>query len=175
MLSKNQFDIALIQGGLRSKPESPIRQICALQIEPLHLLVKPELEFSISEKGLSILVGRKVNVGATGSGTHSLATEVLRFAGLTPEGSGGQTHYHPNLFNYTELMHADIKEMPDAVFSVSTLPSPIADFLTDKHDYRLVPLLFGEALAIAKQPGHQEGELGPQLAEVVLDRRAGQA
>ena len=45
-------------------------------------------------------------------------------------------------------MQAEVADLPDAVFSVSTLPSPIADFLTDKHDFRLVPLLFGEALSL---------------------------
>ena len=33
----------------------------------------------------------------------------------------------------------------------------------------------GEVLARPQQPRHQEGELRPQLAQVVLDRRAGQA
>ena len=33
----------------------------------------------------------------------------------------------------------------------------------------------GEALRVAEQPRHQKGELRPQFAEMVLDRRAGQA
>ena len=147
-LSNKEFDIALVQGGLRSNLESPIRQISALHIEPLHLLVKSELASAISDKGLSQLAGRRVNLGAAGSGTHALATEVLHFAGLTPDGDVGQTHYQPNSLNYAELMQAEVADLPDAVFSVSTLPSPIADFLTDKHDFRLVPLLFGEALSL---------------------------
>ena len=33
----------------------------------------------------------------------------------------------------------------------------------------------GEALPVPEQAGHQEGELGPELLQVVLDRRAGEA
>ena len=50
--------------------------------------------------------------------------------------------------NYAELLKSDAVELPDAVFTVSTLPSPIADFLTDKHDFRLVPIPFGEAFSL---------------------------
>ena len=146
-LSLGEFDIALVQGGLKSDSKSPIRQISALHIEPLHLLVKPELQRAIRERGLSQLAGHKVNLGALGSGTHSLATEVLQFAGLRPEGQPLAT-YQPNLLTYSELLKADSAELPDAVFMVSTLPSPVADFLTDKHGFGLVPLLFGEALAL---------------------------
>jgi len=147
-LSLGEFDIALVQGGLKSDSSSPIRQISALHIEPLHLLVKSELQRAIREKGLSQLAGHKVNLGSLGSGTHSLATEVLQFAGLRPEGKAGLASYRPNFLTYTELLKADLGELPDAVFMVSTLPSPVADFLTDQHGFGMVPLLFGEALAL---------------------------
>lgn len=147
-LSNAEFDIALVQGGLTTLAESPIRQLSALHIEPLHLLVKSDLHREISEKGLTQLAGHKVNLGAIGSGTNSLATEVLRFAGLRPQGEMGGKRYRPNSLNYAELMNANLAELPDAVFTVSTLPSPIADFLTDKHEFRLVPLMFGDALSL---------------------------
>ena len=147
-LSLGDFDIALVQGGLKSDVKSPIRQISALHIEPLHLLVKSELQLAIREKGLSQLAGHNVNLGALGSGTQSLATEVLQFAGLRPEGEPGLASYRPNFLTYTELLKADLADLPDAVFMVSTLTSPVANFLTDKHRFELVPLLFGEALAL---------------------------
>ena len=147
-LSRGEFDIALVQGGLKSRQDSPIRQISALHIEPLHLLVKPESARLIAEKGLGQLAGRRVNLGAVGSGTHALATEVLHFAGLAAASENGLMHFQANALNYAELMQTDLSDLPDAVFTVSTMPSPIADFLTDKHDFRLVPLLFGEALSL---------------------------
>lgn len=147
-LSQGEFDIAMVQGGLVIESDSPIRQISALHIEPLHLLVKPELAELILQKGLSQLAGRKVNLGAAGSGTSSLASEVLQFAGLGATSKGGEAKYYANSLRYSELMKTASEELPDAVFTVSTLPSPIADFLTDKHQYALVPIKFGEAICL---------------------------
>ena len=42
--------------------------------------------------------------------------------------------------------------MPDAVFMVSSLPSPVARFLIARHGYRLVPLRFGEAFSLDPFP-----------------------
>lgn len=50
----------------------------------------------VNEKGLSQLAERKINLGAIGSGTHSLATSVLRFVGLRMDSEQGDAHYHPN-------------------------------------------------------------------------------
>jgi TRAP-type uncharacterized transport system substrate-binding protein len=147
-LARHDFDIALVQGGLTSDPNSPIRQLSALHTEPLHLLVKPELQAAILAHGLSVLAGHQVNLGSKGSGTNLLAAEVLRFAGLRSHATSDATDYSPNYLNYTELLTKDFADLPDAVFTVSSLPSPIADFLTDKHAYQLVPLKFGEALSL---------------------------
>ncbi len=147
-ISKGDFDIAFVQGGLTSNPDTNIRQISALHIEPLHLLVKPELQRSVSEKGLSQLTGRRINLGAKGSGTHSLATAVLQFAGLRANRGNDITSFVPNSLSYAELFEADFSDLPDAVFTVSTLPSPVADFLVDMHDFRLVPIPFGEAFSL---------------------------
>ena len=147
-LGNGKFDIALIQGGLTINPDSPIRQITALHIEPLHLLVKSDLQRDVSAKGLSQLAGRRINLGAIGSGTHSLATAVLQFAGLHANAEKGSSSYQPNSLNYAELLKSEAAELPDAVFTVSTLPSPIVDFLTDQHDFRLVPIPFGEAFSL---------------------------
>jgi len=165
-LGNGEFDIALVQGGLTSNPDSPIRQISALHIEPLHLLVKSEFQQTVSEKGLSSLAGRRINLGARGSGTHSLATSVLRFAGLRVDGGKGCASFLPNSLNYAELLEAEFVELPDAVFTVSTLPSPIADFLADKHDFRLVPIPFGEAFSL-----EAFSELGTGPAVGSVDKR----
>ena len=165
-LRQGEFDIALVQGGLTNNQVWPIRQISALHIEPLHLLVKPELQSLVNEKGLSQLAGRKINLGAIGSGTHSLASSVLRFAGLRTDSEQGDALYHPNAMNYAELLTAEIGRLPDAVFTVSSLPSPIADFLTDKYDFRLVPIPFGEAFSLQAL-----SELGTKPEEGAIDKR----
>jgi hypothetical protein len=130
------------------------------------LLVKPELQSLVNEKGLSQLAGRKINLGAIGSGTHSLASSVLRFAGLRMDSEQGDALYHPNAMNYAELLTAEKGSLPDAVFTVSSLPSPIADFLTDKHDFRLVPIPFGEAFSLQAL-----SELGTKPEEGAIDKR----
>ena len=165
-LRQGEFDIALVQGGLTSNQDWPIRQISALHIEPLHLLVRPELQSLVNEKGLSQLAGRKINLGAMGSGTHSLASSVLRFAGLRTDSEQDGALYHPYEMNYTELLSADKDALPDAIFTVSSLPSPIADFLTDKHDFQLVPIPFGEAFSLQAVL-----ELGTKPEEGSVDKR----
>ena len=121
-LRQGEFDIALVQGGLTNNQVWPIRQISALHIEPLHLLVKPELQSLVNEKGLSQLAGRKINLGAIGSGTHSLASSVLRFAGLRMDSEQGDALYHPNAMNYAELLTAEKGSLPDAVFTDLLMP-----------------------------------------------------
>src|SRR5262245_59417374 len=76
-------DLALVQGGLDPSLHRHVRQLATLHIEPLHLVVKPDLH-SAAEGNLANLRGKSVNVSTPGSGTHDLAIEVLRFAGLHP-------------------------------------------------------------------------------------------
>jgi hypothetical protein len=47
-------------------------------------------------------------------------------------------------------MQLPASDLPDAIFPVSSLPSPLADFLIESREYRLVPLPFGEALSREK-------------------------
>ncbi len=147
-LARGEFDLALVQGGLANESASGVRQISAMHIEPLHLLVKSDLFLQIEKEGLKELSGKRVNLGSTGSGTNLLATEVLAFVGLRPKSSTEEEGYEPSLLGYGELMNLDAKSLPDAIFTVSSLPSPIADYLIEQHEYRLIPLAFGEALAL---------------------------
>ncbi len=144
-LSAGLLDFALIQGGLTHRRDQKIRQLTALQVEPLHLLVRSGLE---REVGASLLAlrGLRVNVGTRGSGTRRLAEAVLRFADVYDEG------VRPILsdLSYRELLAADTAQaLPDAVFSVSSLPSPVARQLVTRWGYRLVPLDFADSFAIA--------------------------
>lgn len=155
-LSRGEFDLALVQGGLANAAESGVRQVSAMHIEPLHLLVKSELFQQIEKEGLEELNGKRVNLGSTGSGTNLLAAEVLAFVGIRPKSPTDESGYEPSLLGYGELMTVDAKNLPDAIFTVSSLPSPIADYLIEQHEYQLVPLPFGEAIALESflQLGH---------------------
>jgi TRAP-type uncharacterized transport system substrate-binding protein len=86
-LEARRLDVALVQGGLDIGDRPELRQVAALHVEPLHLLVKEEIAKEISGN-LASLRGKVVNLGERGSGTFCLASEVMAFAGMKPtEGS----------------------------------------------------------------------------------------
>ncbi len=165
-LNRGEFDIALVQGGLATNSLGPIKQVTALHIEPLHLLAKPEVVESIAKAGLNSLAGRRINLGSVGSGTNALASEVLTFAGLRGSGSQGPANFTPDTLSYAELMTRDFSDLPDALFTVSSLPSPIASFMIERHGYRLIPLTFGDALSLQAFL-----ELGQPLQIGEIDKR----
>jgi uncharacterized protein len=161
-----KFDLALIQGGLSGQRMTSVRQVSALHVEPLHLLVNPSTHQAIEALGLAGLVGRNVNLGPVGSGTRKLAEMVLSMAGLRAAQSPGESEYYPMSLSYSELMASPGPQLPEAVFTVSSLPASIADFLVDEHRYRLVPLRFGEAIALSAF-----SELDAPLADGAIDKR----
>jgi len=166
-LTNGEFDLAFVQGGLATENMPRIRQLTAMHIEPLHLLVRAELCERIATSGLRVLGGCEVNVGPVGSGTQVLASEVLKFAGLDASTKAEKgSSYRAVSLNYRELIEKSASELPDAIFTVSSLPSPLADFLIESHGYRLVPLPFGEALSLEAFL-----QLGVPLATGSIDKR----
>jgi TRAP-type uncharacterized transport system substrate-binding protein len=142
------IDLALAQGGLGHIGHENVRQVTALQVEPLHLLVKEELYPDVS-RNLDALKGKVVNLNRAGSGTHWVALDALRFAGLTPGYETGHGNYVAATLRQQELeKETDREKLPDAVFVVMTIPSKVAKYLVTKQRYRLVPLPFGEAFSL---------------------------
>lgn len=166
-LNSGSFDLALVQGGLFDDSIRHVRQICPLHVEPLHALVKPGLLEPVLQNGLQHLQGHSINRGSPGSGTYLLATEVLRFAGLRIDKMGASHDFYSDTKSYAELIDAkEIESLPDAFFSVSTLPSPIANALIDSFQYQLLPLEFGEAFSIEAM-----AQLGAEGNRSLIDRR----
>src|SRR3954470_13610052 len=66
-----RLDVALVQGGLVLDALPNLRQVAALHVEPLHLLVKQVLHETVGHN-LAALRGKSVSLGEVGSGTHSL-------------------------------------------------------------------------------------------------------
>jgi hypothetical protein len=64
--------------------------------------------------------------------------------------------------------------MPDAVFLLSSLPSPTASYLVTRHGYRLVPLPFAEAFALRSlaEPA-RDHEHVPAGGRIVMGRIQG--
>jgi TRAP-type uncharacterized transport system substrate-binding protein len=145
-VNSRQLDCALVQGGLSLAGRPNVRQVAVLPVEPLHLLVRKELADAVSAR-LSALDGKTISVGEVGSGTHTLATAVLAFVGLTP-GAGGRGGYVPRHASFDDLTSEPEGDLPDAIFIVSSLPSRRAKVLVTGHGYRLVPLPFGEAFSL---------------------------
>jgi TRAP-type uncharacterized transport system substrate-binding protein len=144
----HELDVAFVQGGLDPAFHPHVRQVAALHIEPLHLLVKPTLADQV-DHNLAALKGKTLNLGPEGSGTHDLARDVLKFAGLKPDEPGRPGDYTLLTKTYAELRaETDSAQLADAVFTVSALPSPVARTLVIRHHYQLVHLPFGEAFAL---------------------------
>ena len=153
-VDRGEIDFALIQGGLRFPNQSNVRQVAALYVEPLHLVVRESL-LEAAGKDLGVLNGLTINVSRPQSGTNLLATRALRFVGVEPK---RQTH-----LSYRDILQrlqgiADAKshkqrvalkqQLPDAFFVVATIPSQVIRQLVVTADYRLVPLRFGKAFSM---------------------------
>ena len=162
-LNAGSLDLALVQGGLDTTDRPNVRQVASLKIEPLHLLVKAEVEPEAGEaRGLEFLRGRSVNLSEVGSGTYQLAREVLAFAGLRPPQDASAGDFRAETRSYAALAsETDRGRLPDAVFTVSGLPSPVVRHLVARHDYRLVPLRFGEAFALDALHSARQGPSSP--------------
>lgn len=149
-LIDGKLDLALVQGGLNVEQRDKLRQLAVLNFEPLHLLVSPKVP--TSEDIFESLRGRRINVGQPGSGTNLLSREILRFANLET----GADYEETNL-SYEQLMAAESDELPEAVFTVSILPSPIARQLIRKQNYRLVPLPFSKPFRLGLEDAKETG------------------
>jgi TRAP transporter TAXI family solute receptor len=136
-VADRQLDAALVQGDLDLDYE-PLRQVAVLLSEPLHLFVKPE----ILEAGPAALRGKRVNLSTPGSGTQKMARQTLAFIGLD---SGDYLEEHRP---YAQLLDIPDQELPDAIFAVSPLPWSLGAPLVKQRGYRLMPLPFGEAMAL---------------------------
>ncbi|MCU0707877.1 MAG: hypothetical protein MUF23_06265 [Pirellula sp.] len=162
-LNKGEIDLALVQGGLNLLDRTDVRQLCALELEPLHVLVKPEHEPILAEQGLMGLRGKRVFLSSKSAGTYVLSVNLLDFIGLSTQVSPGDTLQGDTLHGDTvgedsvvvddrwagieELWNAPEDMLPDAIFHVSLVPSPVAHALVARKGYRLVPVPYARAFA----------------------------
>jgi TRAP-type uncharacterized transport system substrate-binding protein len=165
-LESGEVDAALIQGGLEMVDFPSVRQVLGLHIEPLHLLVKERRHSAVSQN-LAELRGSVVNLGDPRSGTYALSKEIMAFAGLE-----AQKDYTMATQSYLDLeRESQESRLPDAVFTVSTLPSPLARHLIRKHGYRLVALPFREAFALEVLDSDHASTAAPNTVSSGIDRR----
>jgi TRAP-type uncharacterized transport system substrate-binding protein len=162
-VNRRQLDLALIQGGLSARGLDNVRQVAAFYTEPLHLLVKKDLEPAVT-KDLAAVKGKRINLSQHGSGTYLLSRAVLEFAGLKVSDDGAHWDYIPTTLGKNELVircekllaacpgqrPGLVKQLPDAIFLVESMPSDVAQVLVRAADYRLVALSFAEAFSLAE-------------------------
>lgn len=140
-VNDGEIQLALVQGGLRSTDYPNVRRIATLHVEPLHLLVRKNV-YSTVAAHLMNLRGKRINLSSASSGTSELATELLAFLHLSAD------EYTATHLSYQELTDPDLEELPEAIFTVSSLPSPVAQYLIEERGYRLVALPFAESFQL---------------------------
>ncbi len=145
-IADGRLDVALVQGGLQY--DDRVREVAPLTMEPLHLLVRDPAILRIDD-----LRHRRVDLGPEGSGTRALALELLGLVHMRP---GRDFEEEP--LAYEELRSKPVDQLPDAFFHVSTMPSPVAEFLLRRRGYRLLPLPYAGALHL-RDVGVREGRI----------------
>jgi len=156
-----RLDSALVPGALPLDHHPRLRQVAVLQLEPLHLLVSGTLAPAVSAR-FDALRGKVVNIGPSGRTEHRLARAVLEFIGVPARDDANPDGYVPSLLDPRELL-ADADgavALPDAVFLIETLPSPVARALIVERGYRLVALPFAEAFALSALRTELEARAG---------------
>jgi X-X-X-Leu-X-X-Gly heptad repeat protein len=167
--SPNPIDLALVSGGVARREYANVRQVAALSLEPLQLLVRPEL----ADEGLGRLKGRRIAIGPPTTSTHYIARDLLTFAGLHPATAGRSGDYTVDetspqeLRGQLERMRGQkaaerdqaVRQLPDAVFLLAPLPSLLASDLVRVAGYRLVALPFAEAYCLDRIRTSEAGDV----------------
>jgi TRAP transporter TAXI family solute receptor len=135
-VQRREVDVALVQGGLEGNED--VREIAPLVLEPLHVMVRAEHDFY----DLEDLRGRRLMLAPPQSGTRALALDLLELAGM------GIHDFTEVAMTYEELEDAEEDALPDAVFHVSTMPSPVAEDLLRDRGYELMTIPYAPALAL---------------------------
>jgi TRAP-type uncharacterized transport system substrate-binding protein len=163
----NPIDLALVPGGVAGREYANVRLVTALAAEPLQLLTRAEL----APKGVTALKGRRVCLGPPTTSQYFLAADVLEFAGLRAPVAGKPGDYriedtspqklHEQLERLRDLTGADreaaLRELPDAVFLLSGLPSVLARELVTVAGFRLVALPFADAYCLERNLATSKG------------------
>ena len=143
------LNFALVQGGLGHSSYSKLKQAAVLHVEPLHVLIKTGSEeapdhLTIETVGRMMRAGKQptINLSKPGSGTNLIARDLLQFFDLQES-----IDYFPMEQGYDYFLSPDrtTEELPGVVFTVSSLPSPMAKHLIHKHGFRPMELKVANA------------------------------
>lgn len=135
-VSEGKLDLALIQGGLEKRLPN-VDHVAMLPPEILHILVKPDME-SIED-----LKGKVINMGTVEGGTRIVSKKILNFFNLKEYNDFVESNYSED-----ELMNMSYENLPDAIITLSYLPSYFADYLIREQGYQLLNIPNAEAMAM---------------------------
>jgi TRAP-type uncharacterized transport system substrate-binding protein len=156
--SPSENKLALVPGGVKARDYSTVRLVATLAVEPLHVLVRPEL----AAKGFTALRGKRVALGPPTTASHHVGREVLAFVGLDPSDGVAASGYSlvsndpeelsRELHRIDGLSGQDraqaLTALPDAVVFLAPTPSVLARQLVVTAGYKLLPVPFTEALLL---------------------------
>ncbi|MFN0056427.1 MAG: TAXI family TRAP transporter solute-binding subunit [Planctomycetales bacterium] len=163
------INLALITGGVSKRDYSNIRQVTSLTLEPLQVLVREELLAG----GIAGLKGKRINLGPITTATHAVASDVLAFAGFHSPENGGDGDYVIDYASPEEVERqvtairalADDdrdrarRDLPDAMFLFSPLPSVLAKDLITIAGFRLMPIPFADAYCLDRLTPSSTGDI----------------
>jgi TRAP-type uncharacterized transport system substrate-binding protein len=141
--------VGFVQGGLgllsldpqKTNEDTPLRSLGVIGFEPIWIFANAgEFANSLSQ-GLSSLYGKKVAIGAEGSGTRKVALELLSSYGITP--------YMATLSSISGLNAAKAllaKEL-DAVIVIGAPQTPAVQQLLSNPSVQLISIAHAEGLA----------------------------
>lgn len=155
-------DVAFLQSGIGKADEAPaLVALASLYFEPLWVFVRGETPESLAD-----LAGKRLAVGAEGSGTSAVARELLAANGLG-SGHGQETRLAP--LGGAEAAKALLAGELDAAFFVTArLDSYLADLLQSS-DLQLMS--FARARAYEKRFFHLSSVLLPEGALDLAENR----
>ena len=140
---KSDIDIAFVQGGVADRDqmqEGNLASLGSMFYEPLWLFYRPQA-FAKPLNSLAQLAGKRVAIGATGSGTRTLAIDLLAVHGLNEKtaalvDSGAQT-------SAEQLLAGSL----DAAFFVGAVNSPLIQTLFREPRLAVANLTLAETYA----------------------------
>jgi TRAP-type uncharacterized transport system substrate-binding protein len=161
-VSGGKLDLAAVSSGLEIAECKNVRVLAGLDIAPLHILVRRDL----AAQGLSLLEmikGRRVNLGQPGTNDYLLAHDVVRYLRLRPIDASGAGDFSESTLTKEELSalaqhirqqtgaasQAPLRELPDVVMTVASLPGLLVQSLLDTGEYLLVPFPHVESFLIS--------------------------
>jgi uncharacterized protein len=131
LLNRGKADVAFVQGGTRSdEGDTKLRSLASLYFEPIWLFVRKDLP----AVRLADLRGRRIAVGAEGSGTRALALQLLGDVGL----DATSTRISP--MGGSEAMTALRGERLDAAFLIGPGNSALVREFFTAPEIRLLPV-----------------------------------